>query len=164
MSAFIGRDVKIELILGKDTRAKVDGAYPKPLTPASYVNLGGTKGYSKNASWGDIDATDRSSKGNVRESIVDYLAVEGSIDGNYRTGLSENIRATKAYVLNPPSGQPYAWMRVTIPSEDGGVTQDEDYVLLTSFDFEAPIDNVGTYAMNYKGQQATITTEVPATT
>ena len=108
MGEFIGRDVQIEILLGKETRTKVKGAYPKPVTPASYVVLGGTRGLSKSVEWGTIDSTNRSSKGNVRQNIVDYLAISGSTDGVWLTEDGENIESTNDYINNPPSGQPFA--------------------------------------------------------
>lgn len=162
MGAFIGRDVQIEVLLGEETRAKVNGAYPKPITPESYVVLGGTRGLSKSAEWGTIDTTNRSSAGNVRENIVDYLAISGSTDGVWLTEDEENIESTSEYVNNPTSGQPFGWIRLTRPAADGATITEEIYALLTTFNFEAPYDDVGTFSMDYTGQQAVIKTVVPA--
>ena len=163
MGAFIGRDVTIELLLAKETRAKVNGAYPKPVSPAAYVVLGGTRGLSKSTEWDTVDATSRSSAGNVRESLVNYLSVDGSVDGVWLTEDAENIEDASDYVNNPTSGQPYGWIRLTRPGDNGGTVTEEIYALLTTFSFEAPYDDVGTFSMDYMGQQAVIKTVVPAT-
>jgi predicted secreted protein len=162
MPAFIGRDVTIELILAKETRGKVNGAYPAPISPAVYIALGGTRGLSKGVEWDTVDATSRSSAGNVRESLVNYLSVDGSVDGVWLTEDAENINDTDDYVNNPTSGQPYAWIRITKPGDSGGTVTEEIYAILTSFSFEAPYDDVGTFSMDYMGQQAVIKTVVPA--
>lgn len=158
MGAFIGRDVQIEILLGKETRAKVNGVYPAPVD--SYSVLGGTRGLSKSAEWGTIDVTSRSSTGNVRENIVDYLSVSGSIDGVWLTEDEENIESTSAYINAPTSGQPYGWIKLTRPAADGGTITEEVYALLTTFNFEAPYDDAGTFSMDYSGQQAAIKTVI----
>ena len=162
MGEFIGRDVQIEILLGKETRAKVNGVYPAPVSPAAYVVLGGTRGLSKSVEWGTIDSTNRSSKGNVRQNIVDYLAISGSTDGVWLTEDEENIESTDDYINNPPSGQPFGWLRLTRPAADGAKITEEIYALLTTFSFEAPYDDVGTFSMDYTGQQPVIKKLVPA--
>ena len=162
MPAFIGRDVTIEVLLGKETRAKVNGVYPAPVSPAAYIVLGGTRGYSAGNEWDTVDATSRSSAGNVRESLVNYLSVDGSVDGVWLTEDAENIDTVADYVENPTSGQPYAWIRETRPGNAGGTVTREVYTLLTSFSFEAPYDDVGTFSMDHMGQQPVIKTVVPA--
>ena len=162
MGAFIGRDVTIELILAKETRAKVNGAYPAPLDQDDYIVLGGTRGLSKGTEWDTVDATSRSSAGNVRESLVNYLSVDGSVDGVWLTEDEENIESTDDYVNNPTSGQPYGWIKLTRPAADGATITEQIYALLTTFSFEAPYDDVGTFSMDYMGQQAVIKTVVPA--
>lgn len=160
MGAFLGRDCSIEILVGKDTRAKVNGVIPKPVSP-TYLLLGGTRGLEKNASWDTTDVTNRSSDGNVRETLVTYLAVDGSTDGIYLPETSENIVATEDYFTAPASGQPYAWIRVTRPASTGTVTE-EMYVLLTEFSFSAPHDDAATFSLSWNGQQAPIKTAVPA--
>lgn len=161
MGSFIGRDVQIEILLGEETRAKVNGAYPAPVLPV-YAVLGGTRGLSKGSEWGTIDTTSRSSNGNVRESVVDYLSISGSVDGVWLTEDAENVESTSEYVNSPTSGQPYAWIRLTRPAAGGATITEEIYSLLTTFNFEAPYDDIGTFSMDYTGQQAAIKTVVPA--
>lgn len=159
--AFLGREVEIEIILGEDVRAKVDGAYPAPV--GTYIPLGGTRGYTLDKEWGSVDVTNRSSAGAVRESIADYLSLSGSIDGIWLPEDAANIEDTDDYVNAPPSGQPYAWIKTTRPGAAAGATVTEElYVMLTSFGFAAPYDDAGTFTMNYEGQQPTIKTYVPA--
>lgn len=162
MGAFLGRDCSIEIFVGKDVRAKVDGVIPKPISP-TYVVLGGTRGLEKGASWDTVDVTNRSSTGNVRESLVTFLAVDGSTDGIYLPETAENVVATDDYVTAPPSGQPYAWIRVTRPGPTAGaIVQEELYALLTEFSFSAPHDDAATFNMSWNGQQAPIKTAVAA--
>lgn len=160
MGAFLGRDCSIEILVGKDSRAKVNGVIPKPVSP-TYVVLGGTRGLEKNASWDTIDITNRSSTGNVRESLVTYLAVDGSTDGVYLPETAANIAATETYFTAPPSGQPYAWIRVTRPGPTAGKVSEEMYVLLTEFSFSAPHDDAATFSVSWKGEQAPIVTAIP---
>lgn len=159
MGAFLGRDCSIEILVGKDSRAKVNGVIPKPVSP-TYLLLGGTRGLEKNASWDTTDVTNRSSEGNVRETLVTYLAVDGSTDGIYLPETTANIVATEDYFTAPTSGQPYAWIRVTRPASAGTVTE-EMYVLLTEFSFSAPHDDAATFSLSWNGQQAPIKTLVP---
>ena len=162
MSAFLGRDCSIEILVGKDTRAKVDGIIPKPVSP-TYLLLGGTKGLEKNGSWDTVDVTNRSSEGNVRESLVTYLSVDGSTDGTYLPETAFNIVATETYFYAPTSGQPYAWIRVTRPGPTAGASVTEEmYVLLTEFGFSAPNDEQATFSLSWTGQQAPIITAVAA--
>ena len=162
MGAFLGRDCVIEILAGKDTRVKVNGVIPKPVNP-TYLVLGGTRGLEKGASWDTVDVTNRSSTGNVRESLVTFLAVDGSTDGVYLPETAENVVATEDYFTAPPSGQPYAWIRVTRPGPTAGAkVQEELYVLLTEFSFSAPHDDAATFNMSWNGQQAPIKTAVPA--
>lgn len=162
MGAFLGRDCVIEILVGKDTRAKVNGVIPKPVSP-TYLVLGGTRGLEKNAGWDTTDVTNRSSEGNVREDLVTYLTVDGSTDGVYLPETAENIVATEDYFTAPVSGQPYAWIRVTRPGPTAGATVTEEmYVLLTEFSMSAPYDDAATFTMSWKGQQAPIKTAVPA--
>ena len=162
MGAFLGRDCSIEFFAGKDTRSKVNGVIPKPVAP-TYVLLGGTRGLEKNASWDTTDVTNRSSEGNVRESLVTYLAVDGSTDGVYLPETAENIVATEDYFTAPTSGQPYGWIKVTRPGPTAGATVEEEmYVLLTEFSFSAPHDDAATFSLSWNGQQAPIKTAVPA--
>lgn len=159
--AFLGREVEIEIILGEDIRAKVDGAYPAPV--ATYIPLGGSRGYTLDKEWGSVDVTNRSSKGAVRESIADYLSLSGSIDGIWLPEDESNIEAADDYINAPPTGQPYAWIRTTRPGAAVGETVTEElYVMLTSFSFAAPYDDAGTFTMNYEGQQPVIKTYVAA--
>lgn len=161
MGAFLGRVLKVEVILAADTRPLVNGAFPKPV--ASYTALGGTRGYSMEKTWGTVDATSRSSVGAVRESIADYLSLSGSIDGVWLTEAAANIDTTDTYVNAPASGQPYGWIKTTRPGPTAGSTvTEETYVLFTSFSFEAPYDDIGTFSMSFEGQQPTIKTAVPA--
>ena len=162
MGAFLGRDCSIEILVGKDTRAKVNGVIPKPVSP-TYLLLGGTRGLEKEASWDTTDVTNRSSEGNVRENLVTYLGVSGSTDGVYLPETAENIVATEDYFTAPPSGQPYAWIRITRPGPTAGATvTEENYVLLTEFSVSAPHDDATTFSMSWTGQQAPIKTAVPA--
>jgi hypothetical protein len=164
MGAFLGRDCSIEILVGKDTRAKVNGVIPKPVSPDDdYVLLGGTKGLEKNGSWDTTDVTNRSSEGNVRETLVTYLSVDGSTDGVYLPETSYNIVATETYFYAPTSGQPYAWIKVTRPGPTAGATVTEEmYVLLTEFSFSAPDDDKASFTMSWVGQQAPIVTAVAA--
>lgn len=164
MGAFLGRDCVIEILAGKDTRAKVNGVIPKPAAPDNdYVVLGGTRGLEKGASWDTVDVTNRSSAGNVRESLVTFLSVDGSTDGVYLPETAENIVATENYFTAPESGQPYAWIRVTRPGPTAGATvQEELYALLTEFSRSAPHDDAATFSINWNGQQAPIITAVSA--
>lgn len=162
MGAFLGRDCSIEILVGKDTRSKVDGVIPKPVSP-TYLLLGGTRGLEKGASWDTVDVTNRSSTGNVRESLVTFLSVDGSTDGIYLPETAENIVATETYFTAPASGQPYAWIRVTRPGPTAGATVTEElYCLLTEFSFSAPYDDAATFSMSWNGQQAPIVTAVAA--
>jgi hypothetical protein len=161
MGAFLGRGVKIEILVGADNRALVNGALPKPVT--AYTLLGGTRGYSLSKEWGTVDSTSRTSVGSVRESIADYLSLSGSIDGVWLTEAAANIEATNTYVTAPPSGQPFAWIKTTRPGATAGSTITEElYVLLTSFSFEAPYDDVGTFSLDFTGLQPAVVNQVPA--
>jgi predicted secreted protein len=163
MGAFLGRDCSIEVLLEKDTRAKgSDGKIPKPVSP-TYLLLGGTRGLTDGAEWATTDVTNRSSFGNVRESLVTFLSVSGSTDGIYLPETAENIAAARDYVMSPTSGQPYAWIRVTYPGATAGATITEElYCLLSSFNRASPYDDATTFDMAWEGQQAPIVTTVPA--
>jgi hypothetical protein len=162
MGAFLGRDCSIEILVGKDTRAKVNGVIPKPVSP-EYLLLGGTRGLTDGAEWASTDVTTRSSEGSVRESLMTYLSISGSTDGIYLPETAENIAATRDYVLAPTSGQPYAWIRFTYPGPTAGATVTEElYCLITSFNRASPYDDATTFDMAWEGQQAPIATAVPA--
>ena len=164
MGPFLGRDCVIEILVGKDSRSKVDGIIPKPVAPDDdYVVLGGTRGLDDGAEWDTVDATSRSSAGNVRESVVTFLSVTGSTNGVYLPETAANIAATREYFLNPPSGQPYAWIRTTYPGPtEGSAVTEELYALMTSFNRSSPHDDVATFDLAWDGQQPTIKTAVPA--
>lgn len=160
MSAFLGRDVTFEVILERDTRPKVNGAYPAPAD--TYITVGGRRGASKEATWDTVDATHALTPGAVRQSLVTFLAISGSIDGVYDNDDAENVTAFEDYVNNPVSGQPYGWLRISMPMSDGSTRVEELYCLFTSFSPDFTYDDVTTYTVNYEGQQPIIQTTIPA--
>lgn len=160
MSAFLGRDVLYEVILERDTRPKVNGAYEAPVD--TYVTVGGRRGASKEATWDTTDATHALTPGAVRQELVTFLAISGSLDGVYENDDAENVIAFEDYVNNPPSGQPYGWLRRSVPLADGSMRVEELYCLFSSFSNDDTFDDVSTYTTNYTGQQPVIKTIVPA--
>ncbi len=160
--AFLGRDCTLDILLAKDLRQKVGGAIPRP-NQASYVRLGGGQGLEYSSSWDSTDVTSRSSRGIVRENLVTYLALTGSTDGIYLPEASSNIEAVESYTFNPPSRQPYCWIRLTKPSGTAGVKAVEEvYCLLTEFSFSAPNDDAATFSISWQGQQAPIKSTLSA--
>lgn len=148
----MGRDVVIEVILAPATGTPVNGVYTPP--NSGWLPLGGTRGLSKGAEWDTVDTTSRSSAGNVRSSTVTFLSTSGSIDGLYINETAANVIATDEYVNAPSSGQPNAWIRLSYPAANGTDTITQTlYALLSSFNIEAPYDDVMTFTMDYTGKQ-----------
>ena len=158
----LGKNTLVKILLGRDTRAKVNGEIPVPPDPSLYVELGGTRGLEQSNEWGTIDATSRSTKGNVRESIVDYLTVSGSFDGVWHVSDEMNLQSTKEYFQRPPSGTPYAWIMYIREGDSGSEITEEIYTILTAFNKSDPYDDVGSFDMTWSGQQGIITTVTPA--
>jgi predicted secreted protein len=153
--AWIGRDALIDIYISAESATE-------PTT--NWLELGGTRGLTIDASWGSVDVTNRSSLGAFREKIADYIETSISTDGVVLKAAASNVKEVRQFILAPTtaSGQPCAWIRVTFP-EESGATETMSYpVLLTTFNYEAPYDAEATFSLESEGIGQPVFTDIPA--
>ena len=149
--AYIGRAALVEVSLAcSDT------------PPGSYLTLGGTRGLSLSGEWGSIDVTSRSSAGQVREKLADYIEYSGDIDGTVLKGAAGNVKALRSYVWDPTDSQPKGWVRYTIPDDANGTETLEFPVIFTNFNYDFPYDGEATFSLSWEGDGAPVLTDIPA--
>ena len=154
---YLGRDVVVEVILAAATGSPTNGVFTPPAT--GWLPLGGTRGLSKGQEWDTVDTTSRSSAGAVRNNVATYLSTSGSIDGVYVKDTASNVKATDDYINAPTSGQPVGWIRLSYPAPTGNqVVRETLYALLSSFNVDAPYDDVMTFTLDYSGKQPWVKT------
>jgi predicted secreted protein len=152
---WIGRDATIEIYI--DTPSATE-----PVDGPLWLALGGTRGLSISGTWGSVDVTSRSSAGNFREKIADYLETSLSTDGVALRAAASNIKNVREYFHAPTTGQPCAWIRATFPEESGATYQMSYPVLLTSWGDEAPYDAEATFSLEAEGNGQPVFTDIAA--
>src|SRR5690606_19554080 len=85
-----------------------------------WTRLGSMRTKDYTLTWDSNDATDDSSVGSLRESLMTFLSVELSGDGTVRNddgAYAEAVIELEMHVSNPVAtgGQPAAWFRITDP-------------------------------------------------
>lgn len=133
-SKFVGKDVLVEFALAC---GDVD---PNDLT---WMPLGAAKNKSLTMSADTVDATDDSSVGSFRETLITYKTFEASVDGNTRrddSTVSNQQVLFKHFVEDP---QPYVWLRMT-----GPINTVIGFCVLTEYSQEYPNDDIATYSVS----------------
>jgi predicted secreted protein len=130
---FVGKDVLVEFALAC---GDVD---PNTLT---WLPLGAAKNKSVTMSADTVDATDDSSVGSFRETLITYKTFEASVDGNTRRddGTTSNQQLLFNHFVTDP--QPYLWLRFT-----GPINTIIGFCVLTEFTQEMPNDDMATYSI-----------------
>lgn len=130
---FVGKDVLVEFALAC---GDVD---PNTL---SWLPLGAAKNKSVTMSADTVDATDDSSVGSFRETLITYKTFEASVDGNTRRddGTTSNQQLLFNHFVTDP--QPYLWLRFT-----GPINTIIGFCVLTEFTQEMPNDDMATYSI-----------------
>lgn len=133
-SKFVGKDVLVEFALAC---GDVD---PKTLT---WMPLGAAKNKSLTMSADTVDATDDSSVGSFRETLITYKTFEASVDGNTRRddGTVSNQQVLFKHFVEDP--QPYVWLRMT-----GPINTVIGFCVLTEYSQEYPNDDIATYSVS----------------
>lgn len=149
--AFLGRLAQIDVFLGCSTTAPDGG---------SYISLGGTRGLSISGEWGTTDVTTRDSANAVREYIATYKDFSGSVDGTTLRDSTTNQKAIWEYVATTTS--PDAWVRITIPFQDGSTWVHEYPALLTTAGLDLPYEDLATFSFDWQGNGQPVFTDVPA--
>lgn len=134
--AFTGRDVVVYYAI----------ACPEAQPTASeYKRLGMMRGKTTSVEWDTADATGDMSAAYTKENLTTYKDVSFSGDGVTRKEDAYAQNALKRHVYNPPtetSNQPYVWFKIVSPND---IT--EGPFLVTSWEDEAPHDDVSTWSM-----------------
>ena len=133
-SKFVGKDVLVEFALAC---GDVD---PNDLT---WMPLGAAKNKSLTMSADTVDATDDSSVGSFRETLITYKTFEASVEGNTRRddGTVSNQQVLFKHFVEDP--QPYVWLRMT-----GPINTVIGFCVLTEYSQEYPNDDIATYSVS----------------
>jgi predicted secreted protein len=134
--AFTGRDVVVYYAI----------ACPEAQPTASeYKRLGMMRGKTTSVEWDTADATGDMSASYTKENLVTYKDVSFSGDGVTRKEDAYAQNALKRHVYSPPaetSNQPFVWFKIVSPND---IT--EGPFLVTSWEDEAPHDDVATWSL-----------------
>lgn len=134
--AFTGRDVVVYYAI----------ACPEAQPTASeYKRLGMMRGKTVGVEWDTADATGDMSAQFTKENLTTYKDVSFSGDGVTRKEDAYAQNALKRHIFNPPpetSSQPFVWLKIVSPND---IT--EGPFLVTSWEDEAPHDDVATWSL-----------------
>lgn len=148
--SFQGRTVAVAISLGCSETA-----------PASYNDLGATRGLSFSGSRGTIDVSSRET-GNVREYIGDYLDGTVSIDGLLAKSGTAQSKVVREAFFDSATETVNAWIELTLPEEAGATTTIEVPVILTSYENDFPYDGTSTFSLEAQLDGDVVFTDVPA--
>lgn len=114
-------------------------------TSSEYKRLGMMRGKTTSVEWDTADATGDMSTSFTKENLTTYKDVSFSGDGVTRKEDAYAQNALKRHVYNPSvetSNQPFVWFKIVSPND---IT--EGPFLVTSWEDEAPHDDVATWSM-----------------
>ncbi|WP_025516762.1 Ig-like domain-containing protein [Bordetella trematum] len=137
---FPGKVVIIEYVIG------CPSVFP---SASEWKRIGAMRAKEYTLSWDSTDATDDSSVGSIRESLMTFLSVELSGDGTIKNDNGQDEKSVvelEKHVSNPiaTGGQPAAWFRITDPRLTRTV-----YMNISEFTpLSAPYDDVTTWSFS----------------
>jgi predicted secreted protein len=146
---FLGREVDVEIFLGESETP-----------PQNYLELGGTRGLNREGSKGTVDVTNRDTPGNVRQTLVDYISMTGSIDGVVTKGDESNVKATERYFYE--TNQSFAWVRLTAPDGGGATEVCEIPCQITECSKDFANESEATFSLSWEAVEEPQFTDVPA--
>ena len=132
-----GRNVLLKVAIGRPTDN------PSGLT---FLQVGAMRGKNIKFEWSTGDATADDSPDFTEESLVTFKKVTISGDGVYNDAASSNQETIEDHILTPGAStdyQPHIWVQWIYPN---GKTFQGPF-LATSWNIDAPHDNVMTYSM-----------------
>lgn len=154
--AAVGRDILVYLSLTNSST---------PPDDEEFTELGALRGLEYGPEWDTADTTARGTgSGFSRTALVTYKNNDISMDG-LKIINDDFLYSVEQHVEFPPDdmrNQPYAWVRIIEPREDGKTITKDYPSLLTSFRQSAPYDTEYTYTMATSGQGDPIVTAIPA--
>ncbi|HBN7263413.1 TPA: hypothetical protein RMT43_002877 [Escherichia coli] len=148
--AFTGRDVVVYYAIA------CPEAQP---TTAEYKRLGMMRGKTTSVEWDTADATGDMSAAYTKENLTTYKDVSFSGDGVSRKEEIYNQNALKRHIYDPQpetSNQPYVWLKIVSPFD---IT--EGPFLVTSWEDEAPHDDVATWSIEASSAGRVVPRDVP---